>query len=199
MEYRCPDCRTASSLHEIDCRFEHFPRHEIETAYVGIIGNLSAAPHTKFGLKEAIPLDWSPLFDAVFDQLEREGRIEPIEAPDGAPDQYRLLTPDEFAEKKEVPPYDDLNTIYERGSVPGCHDDAVVAMIAYYEMVDFSWDRTKETVANWLRESGAWDRGGFSESSPEEVVENKRHVYDRGYGWKEAASAAASVIEGRVT
>jgi hypothetical protein len=68
-------------------------------------------------------------------------------------------------------------------------------MIAWYEMVGLSWSETKENVAEWLRASGAWDRGGFEESSPEELVESKRHVYEEGYGWKEKGQAAKRVIE----
>jgi len=79
--------------------------------------------------------------------------------------------------------------------VPGCHDHAVFAMVAWYEMVDLSWQETKENVVTWLRESGTWDRGGFEESSPEALVESKRHVYDAGYGWKQAGQEAKAVID----
>lgn len=197
MNYCCPHCRTTSNLHEIDCRFEKRKRHEIEEAYVGIIGNLSAHPHTKTELKQAIPLAWTPIFDAVLERLEREERVETVPTDEGD-EKLRLLTPEEYAEKRKVPPYDDLRTIYEHGSVPGCHDDAVVALIAYYEMIDFSWEQTRETVTNWLRDSGTWERGGFAESSPEAVVDGKKHVYEKGYGWREASQQAAAVIEGRV-
>jgi hypothetical protein len=70
-------------------------------------------------------------------------------------------------------------------------------MIAWYEMVGLSWAETRERVIEWLEESGAWDRGGFEESSPAELVDKKRHVYESGYGWKEKASAAKRVIDRR--
>ena len=35
----------------------------------------------------------------------------------------------------------------------------------------------------------------FDITSPEEVVANKRHVYEEGYGWKEKAQAAKRVID----
>jgi hypothetical protein len=70
-------------------------------------------------------------------------------------------------------------------------------MIAYYEMVGLTWPETRENVVDWLRESGTWDRGGFEESSPEELVTKKRHVYEQGYGWKQAAREAKAVIERR--
>jgi len=88
-----------------------------------------------------------------------------------------------------------MRTIYHEGSVPGAHDNAVFAMIAYYEMVGFTWGETRDLVVDWLKETGTWDRGGFEEASPEELVDKKRHVYETGYGWKEKARAAKSVIE----
>ena len=88
-----------------------------------------------------------------------------------------------------------MRTLYRRGSVPGCHDNAVFAMIAWYEMVGLSWAETRENVVEWLHDSGAWARGGFEESTPGELVDAKRHVYESGYGWKEKAEAAKRVIE----
>jgi len=105
------------------------------------------------------------------------------------------LTAAEYAEQVSEPSIEPMATIYEHGSVPGCHDNAVFAMIAWYEMVDLSWPETKDNVVTWLRESGAWDRGGFEESSPEELVESKRHVYESGYGWKQAGQEAKAVID----
>jgi hypothetical protein len=68
-------------------------------------------------------------------------------------------------------------------------------MIAWYEMVGLSWEETRTNVVEWLRESGAWDRGGFEEATPEELVDGKRHVYEAGYGWKEKAAAAKRIID----
>jgi len=73
----------------------------------------------------------------------------------------------------------------------------VFALIAWYEMVGLSWEETRERVVRWLRESGTWDRGGFEEATPEELVDAKRHVYEQGYGWKEKARAAKAVIDRR--
>jgi len=93
------------------------------------------------------------------------------------------------------PDRDPLRTIYEKGSVHGAHDNSVFALIAYYEMVGLSWEETRENVIEWLRESGTWQRGGFEEDSPEELVDAKQHVYEQGYGWKEKAKAAKAVID----
>ena len=100
--------------------------------------------------------------------------------------------------KVSTPTHDPIKTIYEKGSVPGCHDNSVFALIAWYEMVGLSWDETREHVVEWLHETGTWARGGFEESSPEELVDSKRHVYEQGYGWKEKATAAKSIIDRNV-
>jgi len=63
-------------------------------------------------------------------------------------------------------------------------------------MVGLDWPETRENVIDWLHESGTWARGGFEESSPEELVDTKQHVHEEGYGWKEKAVAAKRVIDG---
>jgi len=122
--------------------------------------------------------------------LQAVNRIE--QADDGT---LQLLTAAEYKELVSEPTIEPIADIYEHGSVPGCHDNAVFAMIAWYEMVDLSWAETKANVVEWLTESGAWDRGGFEESSPQELVEKKRHVYEAGYGWKQAGREAKAVID----
>ena len=71
-------------------------------------------------------------------------------------------------------------------------------MLAFYEMVGLSWEEAHENTVDWLRESGTWDRGGFEESDPGELVDSKRHVYEEGYGWKQAATEAKAVIDRRL-
>ena len=191
-QYPCPGCRTTNSLHQQGCSFEGADWSAIEKAYTDLIAVLSdpdAAPLSEAALREAVHGEWGGLHKAALGVLRREGRV--VE-DDG---QLRLLTAAEYKEQVSEPDREPLRTIYQHGSVPGCHDNAVFAMIAWYEMVGLSWAETKENVVEWLRTSGAWDRGGFEESSPEELVESKRHVYESGYGWKEKAQAAKRVIE----
>ena len=95
--------------------------------------------------------------------------------------------------------FEPVETVYGKGGVPGAHDNAVFAMIAFYEMVGLSWEEARENTIEWLEESGTWTRGGFEESSPEELVDSKRHVYEQGYGWKQAATEAKAVIDRRVS
>ena len=188
--YPCPGCRTTNSLHEPDCRFEGTPWPTIEKAYIDSLAVLTADELTEEELRATVDSEWSDRHTAALATLKSLNRIE--QADDGT---LRLLTAAEYAEQVSEPSIEPMATIYEHGSVPGCHDNAVFAMIAWYEMVDLSWPETKENVVTWLRESGAWDRGGFEESSPEELVENKRHVYESGYGWKQAGQEAKAVID----
>jgi len=192
--YPCPDCRTTNSLHELDCRFEGMAWPTIEKAYTDCLAVLSATGPddtlTESTLRESIHGEWGELHKAALETLKAISRVE--QDDDGT---LRLLTAAEYKELVSEPTIEPMRTIYEYGSIPGCHDHAVFAMIAWYEMVDLSWAETKAYVCEWLRESGTWDRGGFEESSPETLVESKRHVYDAGYGWKQAGNEAKAVID----
>ena len=187
--YPCPECRTTTNLHDPSCRFEGAARSGIEKAYTDVVAVLSAEPRTERELQEAAH-EWSARHAAALAAMEREHRIR--ENDEGI---LELLTPEQRREEVSEPTFEPLKTVYERGSVPGCHDNAVFALVAWYEMVGFSWPETREKVVEWLEESGTWARGGFDESTPEELVDSKRHVYEAGYGWKEKAEAAKRVID----
>jgi hypothetical protein len=188
--YPCPGCRTTNSLHDAGCRFEGTPWAHIEKAYVDLVAVLTTGPHEEAALREAVGEEWGKRHVAALEQLQGDGRIR--ERDD---DRLELLSAAEYKEMVSEPTREPMRTLYRRGSYPGCHDNAVFAMVAWYEMVGLSWPETKENVVEWLHESGAWERGGFEEASPEELVENKRHVYEQGYGWKEKAQAAKAVID----
>jgi len=188
--YPCPDCRSTSNLHDANCRFDGCKRTEIEKAYTDVIATLTAGPRTESALQRAVHGRWTAHHAGALEQLRREHRVH--EHDDGM---LEILTPAERKERVSEPGREPMRTIYEHGSVPGCHDNAIFAMLAYYEMVGLSWEEARTEVIQWLRHSGAWDRGGFEESSPEEVVNHKRHVFDEGYGWKEKAQAAKRVID----
>ncbi|ERH07152.1 MAG: hypothetical protein J07HN4v3_02789 [Halonotius sp. J07HN4] len=149
--YPCPGCRTTNSLHEPDCRFEGTPWPTIEKAYIDCLAVLTAEELTEETLRNAVDSEWSDLHTAALATLKSLNRID--QADDGT---LRLLTAAEYAEQVSEPSIEPMATIYEHGSVPGCHDNAVFAMIAWYEMVDLSWPETKDNVVTWLRESGAW-------------------------------------------
>ncbi|WP_276299711.1 DUF7474 family protein [Halorussus lipolyticus] len=189
-DYPCPDCRTTSNLHGPDCEFEGAAWADIEKAYTDIVAVLSADPLPDDALRNAVHGRWSNLHQAALDRLQREQRV--MEDEQG---HLELLTAEEYKEHVTEPTIEPIKTVARKGSVPGAHDNAVFAMIAWYEMVGLSWDETRERVVNWLRDTGTWTRGGFEESSPQELVNKKRHVYESGYGWKEKAEAAKSVID----
>ena len=190
--YPCPGCRTTSSLHAGDCDFEGTPWHAIEKAYVDILMLAMDGPIEEAALTRRVPGGWDRLHQAALQRLLRDGRMVQRST------QLALRSAEEFRETVSVPTSDPMRTIYEAGSVPGCHDNAIFALIAWYEMVGLSWEETAENVTDWLRDSGAWGRGGFDETRPEEVVANKRHVYEAGYGWREKAEAAKRVIDARL-
>jgi hypothetical protein len=188
--YPCPDCRSTSNLHDASCRFDGAKRSDIEKAYTDIIATLAAGHRTEPELQQSVHGRWTAAHAGALEQLRREHRVH--EHDDGV---LELLTPEERKERVSEPTAEPMRTIYQEGSVPGCHDNAIFSIVAWYEMVGFTWEETRQRTVEWLRSSGAWERGGFEESSPEEVVDNKRHVYEEGYGWKEKAQAAKRVID----
>ncbi len=187
--FPCPGCGTGGAVHDTDCGFAGRDRAAIEQAYIDIVATLVDEPRDERTLRTALG-DWSGLHAAALGRLRREGRVRrtddgTLEVTSGAAQAERLIEPD----------IEPIRTIYRHGSVPGCHDNAVFAMIAWYEMVGLSWAETRERVLEWLEESGTWARGGFEESTPEQLVEDKRHVHEQGYGWREKAESAKRVIE----
>lgn len=164
-------------------------RAAIERAYFDILAQLAMGPKSRDELEEGCRGSFDGLVDDCLRRLEHEYRI----AKEG--NSYRLLDEEERKEAVSEPQADPIKTIYEKGTVPGAHDNGVFAMIAFYEMVGLSWEETKENVVEWIQETGAWERGGFAEKTPEELVEKKRHVYDEGYGWMDKAEAAKRVID----
>ncbi len=178
-DYPCPDCRTTTNLHGPDCRFDGEPWTDIEKAYTDIISVLSADSLPEEKLRETVHGRWDATHAAALDRLRHEKRV--VES-DGA---LRLLTADEFRETVSEPSFEPMRTIYEKGSVPGCHDNAVFAMVAWYEMVGLSWPETRENVIEWLHKSGTWGRGGI------------RGVDARGTGRKQASRVRSGLrLEG---
>ena len=193
LRYRCPGCRTTSNLHDPGCEFEGTERVDVERAYTDLLSALSARTYAdEEALREDAPGRWSGLHAAVLSRLRGDRRVVEEEG------RLQLLAPEEFKERVARPTFEPLQTIYEKGSVPGAHDHSVFAMLAFYEMVGLSWEEARENTVEWLRESGTWDRGGFEESAPGELVDSKRHVYEEGYGWKQAATEAKAVIDRRL-
>ncbi|MFW5903716.1 MAG: DUF7474 family protein, partial [Halolamina sp.] len=127
-DYPCPGCRTTNSLHDAGCRFEGTSWPQIEKAYVDIVGELSVQPREEETLREAVHGEWGPLHVASLEQLQHRQRVR--EREDG---QLELLTAAEYKELVSEPTGEPMRTIYREGSYPGCHDNAVFAMIAWYE------------------------------------------------------------------
>jgi len=188
-DYPCPDCHSTSSLHDAGCRFEGRSWQDLERAYVDQLAVLAAGAREEDALRDAVA-EWTGLHEQALSHLRRTGRVQP-----DTNGRLELLTAEAYREQVSEPTSEPMRTLYRRGSFPGCHDNAVFAMVAWYEMVGLSWPETRENVVEWLEESGTWARGGFEEASPQELVDSKRHVYEAGYGWKEKAQAAKRVID----
>jgi hypothetical protein len=186
--YPCPGCRTTTGLHAPDCGFGGTPRSDIEKAYVDIVAVLSVEEVSRERLRGATHGEWDRLHEAALTTLRKDSRV--LDGDSG----LELVPPDELADRVE-PTTEPIRTVYEHGSVPGAHDNSVFAMVAYYRSKGLPWEETKAAVVQWLRESGTWERGGFEEATPEALLEKKRHVYEREYGWRDKARAAKHVIE----
>ena len=198
MQYSCPVCLSGLSVHDYGCEWSDVTMSTIEKAYIDILAILTRAPQTRLDLVKNVHGDWSKIHSRVFDRFDRERRIVSIgEVEQEGTEQlvYKLRTPDEIRADKEIPSHEDLKIIYEQGGCDGCLDDSVVSMIAYWEMVGFDWRKTRQLTLDWLADSGTWGRGTFQESSPEQLVDSKKHIHEKGYGWKNAASQASSTIQ----
>ena len=193
--YPCPGCRSTNVLHARRCRFTDRAREEIERTHVEIVATLASGPCGDVELRQRSD-PWDGLAEATLRMLERDSRIDRT-TMDGA-ERLELVPPAEIVDRIE-PTDEPLRTIYERGSVPGAHDNSVFAMVAYYSAKGLSWEDTRRRVVEWLHETGTWQRGGFEESTPEALVDAKRHVYEEDYGWLEKAKAAKRVVENATT
>jgi len=132
-DYPCPDCRTRNSLHDADCRFEGVAWPHIENAYLDVVAPLSTGVVAESDLIAGWPDDdRERLRRAVLGRLKTDGRA------DEAGGRLRLRTAAEYREEVAEPDVEPIRTVYRDGSVPGCHDNAVFAMIAWYEMVGLS-------------------------------------------------------------
>lgn len=193
-EYSCPDCGTTNQLHPQWCAFETADWYDIEKAYIDILSVVmmrasTGAPVDFSALQTDIDGDWTAIHDEVYDNLLFQCRIH--ETDDGR------LVPVDPERRKELlePSSQPIQRIWETGSIPGCHDNSVFALISWHESHGFSWAETKDRLLTWFEQTGTWSRGGFEESSPEQLIESKKHVYDSGYGWFDKAQAAKQVID----
>ena len=119
--YPCPGCRTMSSMHAPECKFELYSRGEIEKAYIDIISLILIDPSVQKEIPGKIGTEWKNLHTAIISTLMREQRIGQEEMG-----KIRLLTPVERAERISEPVSEPMKTIYEKGSYPGCHDNALL-------------------------------------------------------------------------
>lgn len=187
-KYQCPDCLTTNNLHKRDCSYEGISRSEYEKAYVDILSVLAELTCSKDSLVENAH-EWSQLHDDVLARLQSVNHVE--QTHDGY---FRIVPPAE--RKSDTEPYiEPLATIYRRGTVPGCHDDGLFALMAFYSHIGLSWQETKQELLDWYDRTGAWSRGGFEEAAPEALIEKKKHIWETGYGWEQKGERARRIIK----
>lgn len=201
--YACPDCGTRNRLHSLDCEFESAGRLDIERAYIDILSyvlgenaeriadSVDSEPELvmKSELQEGIEGEWDALHRAVYGILEFKYYIR--EHDDGT---VELIRPEERKELR-VPSQGAIQVVWEYGTVPGCHDNGIFALIAWHAAQGFSWEETRQRLVEWFHRTETWERGGFAENSPQAVLEEKHHVYESEYGWKSKAQATKHVLE----
>jgi len=187
-QYQCPDCLSTNNLHERGCAYKDLDRTDYEKAYIDIISVLSELTCSKSSLITNAH-QWSDLHEDVLARLETIGHVEQDNN-----DYYTLVPPG--ARGGESEPYiEPLATIYQYGTVPGCHDDGLFALLAFYSHIELSWEETKEEILDWYERTGAWERGGFEEEAPEALLEKKKRIWETGYGWEQKGRQAKQVIE----
>jgi hypothetical protein len=185
--YPCPGCQSELKYHEPTCSFENAPRADVESAYIDIIGQLAIAPRTVGTLRSNG--NWSPLHTACLETLKRQRRI--YQKENG---KFKVLTQPE--RRNHIHPVTEpIQTVYEHGTVQGCHDNGIFALVAYYASQNLSWSETKEVLLEWFDETNTWNRGGFDHATPEDVLADKHHVWDAEYGYWSKARAAKGVID----
>jgi hypothetical protein len=176
------------------CDFENTDWHDIEKAYVDIIsyilgenshGNEIRKEDVVRGSDEA----WGSLHHRIYGTLKFKCYIR--EDDDG----YVKLVSPETRRELRVPTQEPIQTVWDEGTVPGCHDNGVFALVAWHAINGFSWEETQDRVLDWFDRTETWERGGFSEASPDEVIASKKHVHESEYGWKQKALATKHVIE----
>jgi len=208
----CPQCETGYRFHAKGCELAGFDYSEIERAYVDILSRLTApeAPWTyddlrgdvaatgemaeadvSFASTDTGSMDhpgWTPLHTACLHELKRVGRA--VETDDG----IVCCEPGEY-QQGVIPQHDPMRSVYEYGPIDGCKDYAVYSLVSWCELIELDWEQTVAFIDHWLNETGRWDSEGWGESSPKQLVESKRHIYDRGLGWGDYPKMAKTEME----
>lgn len=190
--YRCPGCYVTNRLHKDNCDYSDVHPHDWERAYVDIVSVLIQRktvrnagdvdlPMNYEWIRDATEHTWTPLYDACLGLLKRENYVIKDDA-----DRLVILSPSQRKDR-QTPSHGDIELIHEFGTCDGALDHGTSAMVSWCEMSEFDWERTREFVIDWLRETGTWERGSFEEPDPETLVDDKKHIHDNGVGWKNFA------------
>lgn len=211
-EYPCPACDATNEIHEFTCEWHDTPIQEIRKAYFDILSVLGAANAANRASDDPVGLSWDELTDRVSEQLKQQDHPEMWRslhtaclhelknrqrvAEDESDGGLYLLKPAE-SDQEVIPQYDPMKTVYEVGPIDGCKDNAVFAMVSWCEFIDFDWEQTCTFMHDWMDDTGRWESESWAESSIDQLLENKRHIHEKGMGWKNRAEAAKGVMDTR--
>jgi hypothetical protein len=202
--YKCPSCGTENRLHDVGCEYEHEELRQFEKCYIDILSILSS--HAAMMEIHDAPVHiaedmlrkrverlhennpWLREHQDCLDRLITERHI--VREDRG----LRLTDPNERNEEI-IPTFDPIQTIYEHGPVDGCKDYAVYTMVSWCTLKELSWEQTVNFCTEWLRETNAWSRESWGESSISELLDDKRHVWRKDMGWGDYADVAKKEID----
>lgn len=132
--------------------------------------------------------NWTQKHWDCLNRLKNERRL--METDDG----IRLTEEHERAEQI-IPNFEPLRTIYAHGPVDGAKDYSVYTMVSWCSLKEMSWEQTVNFLTEWLEESNAWERESWGESSINELLSDKKHVWANDLGWGDMADVAKHEIE----
>lgn len=209
-EYPCPDCGRTNNIHESGCEYEDTDIQQIRKAYIDVLSVLLAENADRYARGANPGISYDTLTDKVSANLQSQDQpglwrsihrdcLHALKddhrvAEDDAKGGLYVMEPTE-RDHDIIPQYDPLKTVYEVGPIDGCKDNAVFAMVSWCEMIEFDWDQKVNFMTDWLTETGRWESETWAESSPEQLLANKKHIHEKGMGWKNRAEAAKGVID----
>jgi hypothetical protein len=126
------------------------------------------------------------------DHLERVGRVTENADMGGL-----YLTQPDPESQSIVPTFDPLQTVFEYGPIDGCKDIAVFTFVSWCELQELSWEAAGAYMTWWLSDdaTGRWASESWGESSIDELMRGKRHIYRKSMGWGDHPQVATSKME----
>lgn len=196
--YHCPnpDCedRGQHGFHSPDCEYHSYSETAIELAYIDILSRLTFEPMSNPELRRSVNdvpgREWSELHQECLMALWGLDHIEYNNDRD-----VFIHCEDGGQQASAHPTQEPLKTIHDFGTVDGAHDNGIFALIAWYSNQFDEWELVKQQLHEWNDRTNTFERGSFSETSFEGVLEKKKHIFDEEYGWRRMGREAKQQID----